>query len=101
MNNFDLRKYLSENKLLKEDLQTSTNGNYEVDEEIYVSLDGEEYTGTIDEEGNTLFIHYYEDDEYHNENDVPEIFKRMKELGGELHWGDDEASININIDKLK
>lgn len=99
---FDLRKYLSENRLLEDNgLQVSTNGNYEVDEEIYVSLGGEEYTGTIDEEGNTLFIHYYEDDEYHNENDAPEIFKRMEELGGDIYSDDDEAYITINIDKLK
>tara|TARA_R110000868_G_scaffold205619_1_gene454145 strand:- start:809 stop:1120 length:312 start_codon:yes stop_codon:yes gene_type:complete len=103
MNNFDLRKYLAENRILKEnnDLQVSTDGNYEEFEEIYVSLDGEEYTGTIDDEGNTLFIHYYDDGLYHERGDVPEIFNRMEELGGELHYGDDEASIYINIDKLK
>lgn len=105
MNKTELKNIIREeiSKALKEnqDLQVTTNGNFEVDEEIYVSLDGEEYTGTIDEEGNTLFIHYYDDDEYHSEYDVPEIFKKMEELGGDLHWGDDEASISINIDKLR
>ena len=103
MDNFNLRKYIAEGKLLKEnqDLQVTTNGNFEVDEEIYVSLGGEEYAGTIDEDGRTLFIHYYGDDEYHGRGDVPDIFNRMEELGGDLHFGDDESSIFINIDQLK
>ena len=100
MDNFDYKKYLAEGKLLKEDID-----KIQIDgDEVTIYGFGENYTATMDnpEDPNTdlLFLHFFEDGEYHNEEEAPKLFKYLKSIGGGLEVGDDEASIVISLDKL-
>jgi hypothetical protein len=69
------------------------------EDEVEVTYKGESYKSALGDE--LLFIHYFEDDEYHSENDAPEIFKYLKGKGGELEVDDKEATLTINMSNLK
>ena len=98
MDNFDYKKYLAEGKLyLSENASLDVDVNTEEDE-VEVTYNGESYKSALGDE--LLFIHYFGDGEYHSENDAPEIFKYLKEKGGELEVDDDEATLTIKMSDL-
>ena len=98
MDNFDLKKYLAEGRLyLSENASLDVDVNTEEDE-VEVTYNGESYKSALGDE--LLFIHYFGDGEYHSENDAPEIFKYLKEKGGELEVDDDEATLTIKMSDL-
>ena len=98
MDNFDYKKYLAEGKLyLSENASLDVDVNTEEDE-VEVTYNGESYKSALGDE--LLFIHYFGDSEYHSENDAPEIFKYLKEKGGELEVDDDEATLTIKMSDL-
>ena len=90
-----IRKY---QRLNENEGEISVNINREEDE-VEVTYKGESYKSALGDE--LLFIHYFEDDEYHSENDAPEIFKYLKGKGGELEVDDKEATLTINMSNLK
>jgi hypothetical protein len=96
---FDIvSSYLAEGRLyLSENASLDVNVNEEEDE-VEVTYKGESYKSALGDE--LLFIHYFEDDEYHSENDAPEIFKYLKGKGGELEVDDDEATLTIKMSDL-
>ena len=90
--------YKNQGKQLKENENIKVNVNKEEDE-VEVTYKGESYKSALGDE--LLFIHYFEDDEYHSENDAPEIFKYLKGKGGELEVDDKEATLTIKMSDLK
>jgi len=56
MENFDLRKYLSENKLLKEDISLEVDDDF-----IELSTDSGEYDGDLNDDGTVDFSVVYDD----------------------------------------
>ena len=64
---------------------------------------GEEYSGTYnpdDPSDEILFIHYFEDGEYHGEGDMPKLFNHLKQHG-ETFIDDEEATLTISLDQLQ
>ena len=98
MDNFNYKKYLAEGRIhLSENASLDVNVNEEEDE-VEVTYNGESYKSALGDE--LLFIHSFGDGEYHSENDAPEIFKYLKEKGGELEVDDDEATLTIKMSDL-
>ena len=95
MGNFDYKKYLAEGRLYENILDVNVN---EEEDEVEVTYKGESYKSALGDE--LLFIHYFKDDEYHSENDAPEIFKYLKGKGGELEVDDKEATLTIKMSDL-
>ena len=65
---------------------------------------GEEYEGTYDPNNlsdNVLFIHHFEDGEYHEEGDMPQLFNYLGQYGGETFIDDEEATLNISPNQLQ
>ena len=85
------KEFLNENASLDVDVNTE-------EDEVEVTYNGESYKSALGDE--LLFIHYFGDGEYHSEKDAPEIFKYLKEKGGELEVDDDEATLTIKMSDL-
>ena len=99
MDNFDFKKYLAEGRIhLSGDVYYFVDVNTEEDE-VEVTYNGESYKSALGDE--LLFIHYFGDGEYHDENDAPEIFKYLKGKGGELEVDDEEATLTIKMSNLE
>ena len=65
---------------------------------------GEEYEGTYDPNNPSdeiLFIHYFEDEEYHGEGDIPQLFSYLKQHGGITFIDDEEATLTISPNQLE
>ena len=88
--------FLNEGRLY-ENASLEVNVNEEEDY-VEVTYNGESYKSALGDE--LLFIHNFEDDEYHSENDAPEIFKYLKGIGGELLVDDEEATLTIKMSDL-
>lgn len=95
-------------QLIKEEISKILHESIKVDldpdiEEITISGFGEEYTGTYnseDESDEILFIHFFEDGEYHSEGDMPKIFSYLSKYGGETSVDDDEATLLISLENI-
>ena len=99
MDNFDFKKYLAEGRIhLSGDVYYFVDVNTEEDE-VEVTYNGESYKSALGDE--LLFIHYFGDGEYHDENDAPEIFKYLKGKGGELEVDNEEATLTIKMSNLE
>jgi hypothetical protein len=65
---------------------------------------GEEYEGTYNSDDlsdDILFIHYFEDEEYHEEGDIPQLFSHLKQHGGITFIDDEEATLTISPNQLE
>lgn len=86
------KEFLNENASLDVDVNTE-------EDEVEVTYNGESYKSALGDE--LLFIHYFGDGEYHDENDAPEIFKYLKGKGGELEVDNEEATLTIKMSNLE
>lgn len=108
MENFNLKKFLSEGKLLKENINVSI-------EDDYIEIDGEsgEYSGFIEDNGKVSFSVIIEDEddrngmEFNDDNwkDIlgpNHVFvKIIDSIGGEVEALDDYVQITVDANKLK
>ena len=64
----------------------------------------EEYSGTYNSDNlsdGILFIHRFEDGEYHGEGDMPQLFNYLKQYGGDTFIDDEEATLTISPNQLQ
>ena len=64
----------------------------------------EEYSGTYnsdDSSDNILFTHFFGDEEYHGEEDMPQLFNYLKQYGGDTFIDDEEATLTISPNQLQ
>ena len=87
--------------------EKNTNFEFILDPEtetITIKGFGEEYDGTYNPDDlseDVLFIHYFEDGEYHEEGDMPQLFNYLGQYGGETFIDDEEATLNISPNQLQ
>ena len=96
MDNFDLRKYLAENKLLKEEVYV----DFEDDlSEVTVYGFGQQFTGVETDDGKYYFIHYFDD--VGGDDSVPFLFDYLKKIGGRMEIDEEEITIEVDYDDLR
>ena len=94
---------------LNEDQHTLKKIDPEYPTQITLVSDSGEYGGDIEENGEVSFSLVFEDDNmgtYMNDEDIfedhaPEVFKTIRNAGGEWEAGDDYVQVTTTIDKLK
>jgi len=103
-NTFNLKKFLAEGKLLKEEFNVNSDG-----EQIEITADSGDYSGFIEEDGTVSFSVVYEDeDEDFDENNWKQILgpnhafvKIIDSIGGEVEALGDYVQITVDANKLK
>ena len=73
MKDFDLRKYLAENKLLTEEVYAEMEDDLS---EVTVYGFGQQFTGVETDDGKYYFIHYFDD--VGGDDSVPFLFNHLK-----------------------
>ena len=97
MKDFDLRKYLAENKLLKEE---EVYADMEDDlSEVTVYGFGQQFTGIETSDGKYYFIHYFDD--VGGDDSVPFLFNHLKKMGGKMDILEKEINLEISFEDLK
>ena len=96
MDNFDLRKYLAEGRLLKEEVYV----DFEDDlSEVTVYGFGQQFTGVETSDGKYYFIHYFDDVD--GDDSVPFLFNHLKKIGGKMEIDEEEITLEIDYDDLR
>ena len=96
MDNFDLRKYLAEGRLLKEEVYV----DFEDDlSEVTVYGFGQQFTGVETDDGKYYFIHYFDD--VGGDDSVPFLFDYLKKIGGKMEIDEEEITIEVDYDDLR
>ena len=105
--NFDLKKYLTENKLLKEEMSLETDGDF-----IELTADSGEYDGEI-EDGKVSFSVVYEDEDdrdgmefdENNWKDILDPNHAFVEIASKIPTKvealDDYVMITVDVEDLK
>ena len=97
MKDFDLRKYLAENKLIKEE---EVYADMEDDlSEVTVYGFGQQFTGIETSDGKYYFIHYFDD--VGGNDSVPFLFNHLKKMGGKMEIDEEEITIEISYENLR
>ena len=96
MKDFDLRKYLAENKLVTEEVYAEMEDDLS---EVTVYGFGQQFTGVETSDGKYYFIHYFDDVD--GDDSVPFLFNHLKKIGGEMEIDEEEITLEISYENLK
>ena len=96
MKDFDLRKYLAENKLIKEEVYAEMEDDLS---EVTVYGFGQQFTGVETDDGKYYFIHYFDD--VGGDDSVPFLFDHLKKMGGKMEIDEEEITIEISYENLR
>tara|TARA_Y100001978_G_scaffold185125_1_gene183926 strand:+ start:641 stop:1291 length:651 start_codon:yes stop_codon:yes gene_type:complete len=96
MDNFDLRKYLAEGRLLKEEVYVDFEGDLS---EVTVYGFGQQFTGVETSDGKYYFIHYFDD--VGGDDSVPFLFDYLKKIGGKMEIDEEEITLEIDYNNLR
>ena len=96
MKDFNLKKYLAENKLLKEEVYAEMEDDLS---EVTVYGFGQQFTGVETDDGKYYFIHYFDDVD--GDDSVPFLFNHLKKIGGEMEIDEEEITLEISYENLK
>ena len=96
MKDFDLRKYLAENKLLTEEVYAEMEDDLS---EVTVYGFGQQFTGVETDDGKYYFIHYFDD--VGGDDSVPFLFDHLKKMGGKMEIDEEEITIEISYENLR
>ena len=101
-NTFNLKKFLAEGKLLKEEFTVNSDG-----EQIEIIADSGDYSGFIEEDGTVSFSVVYEDEDFTEDNwkgilgPNHAFVKIIDSIGGEVEALGDYVQITVDANKLK
>ena len=107
-NTFNLKKFLAEGKLLKEEFNISMDGDY-----VELKTDSGEYLGFIEDDGTVSFSVIYDDEEDRDGMEFDEdnwrdilgpnhaFVRIINSIGGKVEALDDYVMITVDVDKLK
>jgi hypothetical protein len=101
-NNFNLKSFLAEGKLLKEEFTVNSDG-----EQIEIIADSGDYSGFIEDDGTVSFSVVDEDEDF-TEDSWKDILgpnhafvKIIDSIGGEVEALGDYVQITVDANKLK
>lgn len=108
MDNFNLKKFLKESKLMKEEFNVSIDGDY-----VEIEADSGEYVGFIEDDGTVSFSVVYDDEDDRNGMEFDEdnwrdilgpnhaFIRIIDSIGGKVEALDDYVMITVDANKLK
>ena len=101
-NTFNLKKFIAEGKLLKEEFTVNSDG-----EQIEIVADSGDYSGFIEDDGTISFSVVYEEEDFTEDNwkDIlgpnHAFVKIIDSIGGEVEALGDYVQITVDVNKLK